>query len=119
MHPFLMVNSLGVSSRKQPGKMVSLKLPAKPGAQLVLYHGASQLALFKSLQQQGIVGKTATLSCTFVPADLFAAWFYVHTQPPGNANEFALEGGDMLGRGGGGAVFEEPPQVPREFDLCI
>ena len=57
--------------------MVSEQLPKKKGAKLVLYHLASPLMLQQTLQEQGIEGKTARLSCTYVPTDLYAAWRYL------------------------------------------
>ena len=33
--------------------------------------------LCQTLQEQGVVGKAVTLSCTFVPTDVFAAWRYI------------------------------------------
>ena len=45
-------------------RMVLEKLPKK-GAKLVLHHLHSKLQLDQSLQEQGILGETATLSCTF------------------------------------------------------
>lgn len=57
--------------------MVSEQLPKKKGAKLVLYHLASPLMLQQTLQEQGIGGKTARLSCTYVQTDLYAAWRYL------------------------------------------
>eukprot|EP00435_Cladocopium_sp_Y103_P073112 s627_g42.t1 len=71
--------------------MVTRKLPPKPGEKLALYHGISKLMLDKTLQEQGILGMAVTLSCTFCPTDLSAAWLFVQ----GNASqedELALEG---------------------------
>ena len=45
----------------------------------------------KELQAQGIVGKAATLSCTYVPTDLYAGWCSVHGLPVSQV-ELALEG---------------------------
>ena len=47
--------------------MVSKQLPPKKGGKSALHHIESQLMLHKTLQEQGIVGKAATLSCTYVP----------------------------------------------------
>ena len=48
-------------------RMVLEKLPTKKGAKLVLHHLHSKLLLGQSLQEQGILGETATLSCTYDP----------------------------------------------------
>jgi hypothetical protein len=45
----------------------------------------------KELRAQGIVGKAATLSCTYVPTDLYAGWCSVHGLPVSQV-ELALEG---------------------------
>lgn len=48
-------------------------------------------ALHQTLQEQGILSQTATLSCTYIPTDLHTAWRYVvNMQVTGE--EFALEG---------------------------
>ena len=69
-------------------KMVSEKLPPKPGAGLALYHGDSNLLHHQSLKEQGIVGKAATLTCTFDQTDLYAAWCFLTGRE--NSEEFAL-----------------------------
>ena len=72
-------------------KMVAGKLPSKPGAKCHLYQDLSQLMLNKTLQEQGIVGQEATLTCTFCPTDLGDAWSFVQ----GTASQedpLALEG---------------------------
>eukprot|EP00435_Cladocopium_sp_Y103_P050236 s19_g15.t1 len=55
-------------------QMISKHLPPKKGAKPTLHHLDSQLVLHQTLQEQGIVGKVVTLSCTYVPTDLYAAW---------------------------------------------
>ena len=55
-------------------QIISNQLAQKKGAQLTLHHLDLPLLLHKELQAQGIIGKAATLSCTFVPTDLYAAW---------------------------------------------
>eukprot|EP00438_Fugacium_kawagutii_P028272 Skav234030 [mRNA] locus=scaffold1723:108684:111476:+ [translate_table: standard] len=54
-------------------QMVSRHLP-KRGAKPTLQHLASPLILDQTLREQSITGETATLSCTYVPTDLVAAW---------------------------------------------
>ena len=62
-------------------RMVSNRLPGKKGGKPTLYHLDSPLILHKELQVQGIVGKAARLSCTYVPTDLYAAWCEVQEMP--------------------------------------
>ena len=71
-------------------KMVSRQLPWKKGARISLHRLDLPLMLHQTLQEQGIVDNT-TLSCTFVPTDLFAAWSYLKGFPVPEA-EVALEG---------------------------
>jgi len=47
--------------------------------------------LHQTLQEQGIEGRNATLSCTLVPTDLYAAWCYVQGMQA-SEEHFALEG---------------------------
>ena len=72
-------------------QMVSTQLSGKAGAKIVLTHLDAHLVLSQSLEQQGIVGKTATLACTYVPTDLYLAWCFLQGLPTQEA-EFALEG---------------------------
>ena len=72
-------------------KMVSERLPAKKGAKLAIYHLTTPLILAKSLQEQGISGKTERLLCTYVPTDLYAAWCYLQGFQVFD-EEFALDG---------------------------
>jgi hypothetical protein len=46
-------------------RLVSEKLPRKPGARLVVHHMNAKLTLNQTLGEQGIVGKSAMLSCTY------------------------------------------------------
>ena len=59
-------------------RMVSEQLPFKPGAKIYLHHMETSLKLHQSLQQQGISMSSATLSCTYMPTDLLAAWRFVN-----------------------------------------
>ena len=72
-------------------QMVSMQLPLKKGTKLSLHHVDSPLILDKALQEQGIVGKAATLSCTYVPTNLYAAWCAVQGLPVTEGGH-ALEG---------------------------
>ena len=99
----LCVNGEGCSLSLSPSTlglevhtMVSEQLPKKKGAKLVLYHLASPLMLQQTLQEQGIEGKTATLSCTYVPTDLYAAWEYLQGCPVSEPH-LALDGVTQLG----------------------
>ena len=53
----------------------------------------SNLTLCQTLQEQGVVGKAVTLSCTSVPTDVFAAWHYIQRLLVPDEN-LLLEGGD-------------------------
>ena len=57
-------------------QLVLQKLASKRGAKLLLHHGSAALALNQTLQEQGIVSETKTLSAlsaTYMPANLYAA----------------------------------------------
>jgi hypothetical protein len=58
-------------------RLLSEKLPCKPGAKLALHHVNRKLALEETLGEQGIVGKSAMLSCTYTPTNVYTAWCYV------------------------------------------
>ena len=76
-------------------RLVSEKLPCKQGARLVVHHGNGELKLDENLAEQGIVGKSAMLSCTYIPTNLYAAWLYACGSAFELLNcerEFALEG---------------------------
>ena len=72
-------------------RMVSKQFPRKRGAHLTLHYLDSPLILHKELQAEGIVVKAATLSCTYVPTDLYAAWCTVQGLPVSH-RELALQG---------------------------
>lgn len=73
-------------------RLVCEHLPPKAGGKRSLHHDESQLLLDKTLQEQGIVGKVATLSCTFSSTDTYAAWRFVRGVA-GFENDFeALDG---------------------------
>ena len=72
-------------------RLVSEKLPCKPGAKLAVHHVNRKLALEETLGEQGIVGKSAMLSCTYIPTNVYTAWCYVCGLPTAE-REFALEG---------------------------
>eukprot|EP00435_Cladocopium_sp_Y103_P042795 s11_g11.t3 len=56
--------------------MVSM-VASKRGAKLTLYHGTSALVMDQTLQEQGIVSEVTSLSCTYMPANLHAAWCFI------------------------------------------
>jgi len=62
-------------------KLVSESLPCKPGAKLAVHHVNANLELNQTLGEQGIVGKSAMLSCTYIPTNVYTAWNYVYGLP--------------------------------------
>jgi hypothetical protein len=60
----------GSCTGREVYRMVSARLPKK-GGQPKLYNGSSPLILHKALQEQGIVSGDASLSCTYVPTNLY------------------------------------------------
>ena len=72
-------------------RLVSQKLPCKPGAKLALHHMNSKLKMSQTLGKQGIVEKSATLSCTYIPTNVYTAWCYVRGLPTSEGH-FAIEG---------------------------
>ena len=70
---------------------VSKQLPPKKGGRIILHRFDSRIILHQTLHGQGIVGKAATLSCTYVPTNLYAAWCCI-TGLPVPEKELALEG---------------------------
>ena len=76
-------------------RLVAKKLPCKPGAQLAVHHVNRKLTLDETLGEQEIVGKSAMLSCTYVPTNLCTAWNYVCGLPTSD-REFAMEGVTQL-----------------------
>eukprot|EP00435_Cladocopium_sp_Y103_P061201 s312_g22.t2 len=76
-------------------RLVSEKLPCKPGAKLAMHHINRKLILDQTLTEQEIVGKSEMLSCTYMPTNLYTAWRYA-SQLPICEREFALEGVTQL-----------------------
>ena len=74
---------------------ISQRLPSKKGRRCMIHHKNSPLLLHQTLQEQGIVGKTATLSCTFVPTDLYKSLCYIRGVPI-SEQESALEGVTLI-----------------------
>ena len=72
-------------------RLVSEKFPWKPGAKLAMFHENRKLNLDQTLREQGIVEKSAVLSCTYMPTILYTAWRYV-SELLTCEREFALEG---------------------------
>ena len=75
----LCLNGDGCTLALNPGtlgrevhQLVLEQLRGKKGRKLSLHHKASPLMPDQTLQEQGI-DQAATLSCTFVPTDLYAA----------------------------------------------
>ena len=73
-------------------RLVSKKLSCKPGAKLVVHHVNRKLKLHENLGDQGIIGQTAVLSCTYIPTDVYTAWRYACDELPNCDRECALEG---------------------------
>jgi hypothetical protein len=71
-------------------QMISRKLPPKKGGKLTLQNHDAQLFFDQTLRQQGILGKAATLSCTYVPTNLYVAWH--STQEDISEVDFSIEG---------------------------
>ena len=76
-------------------RLVSEKLPCKPGAKLAVHHVNTKLTLNQTLAEQGVVGKSAMLSCTYIPTNVYTAWRYVCGLPT-SVGEVALEGVTQL-----------------------
>ena len=93
-------------------RMVLKQLPRKKGGQLTLQHLDSPLIWHKSLQEQGIVGKAATLSCTYVPSDLYAAWRAIRGLPVPQG-ELAVGG---VTRIVGAATLESLSRLPQSLE---
>ena len=72
-------------------RLVSEKLPCKPGAKLAVYHGNAMLALDQALGEQGITKEVAVLSSAYIPTNLYTAFRYVQGIPNGE-RDFVLEG---------------------------
>ena len=99
-------------------QMVLEQLP-KRGGRLALQNLASPLVLGQTLQEQGIEGQDVTLSCTYVPTDMCAAWRYASGLFGGVEEEFALEGlTEMLGASDGEYLYN-PFFEPRKLDVWI
>ena len=74
-------------------RLVSEKLPRKSGAKIAVQHLNEKLKLDENLGEQGIVGKSATLSCTYIPINVYTAWLCLSASDlPDCEREFALEG---------------------------
>ena len=72
-------------------RLVSKNLSCKAGAKLVVHSVNRKLTLDENLEDQGIVGKKAMMSCTYIPTDVYTAWRYASALPTCE-REFALEG---------------------------
>ena len=79
-------------------RMVSKHLPPRKGGKITLHHGDWELLLNQTLQQQGVLGKPATLSCTYVPTDLYGAWRSIQDEAFRILDtNFSLEGVTLIG----------------------
>ena len=76
-------------------RLVSEKLPCRPGAKLAVHHVNAKLRLNQTLGEQGMVGTSATLSCTYIPTNVYRAWCYICGLRTCEEN-FVLEGVTQL-----------------------
>ena len=90
-------------------RLVSEKLPCKPGAKLAVHHVNTKLTLNQTLAEQGIVGKSAMLSCTYIPTNVYTAWCYVCGLPT-SERQVALEGVTQLEAATEGKYLEYLPR---------
>ena len=98
-------------------RLVSEKLPRKPGARLVVHHMNAKLTLNQTLGEQGIVGKSAMLSCTYIPTNVYTAWCYVCGLPTCE-REFVLEGVTKIEGATSGEYLRHLPQSLATLTLC-
>eukprot|EP00435_Cladocopium_sp_Y103_P018545 s3166_g4.t1 len=93
-------------------QIVSQQLPSRKGRRTTVQHGNSRLMLGQTLQEQGIVGTAVTLSATFVPTDVYAAWRYIQGLPvPDGA--LSLEGLTRIS----GISPRELLQLPKSLEI--
>ena len=90
-------------------RLVSEKLPRKPGPKLAMHHVNAKLTLNQTLAGQRIVGTSAMLSCTYTPTNVYTAWRYVCGLPT-SEGEFALEGVTQLEATTGGEYLHYLPR---------
>ena len=86
-----MLSLSGSTLASELHRMVLEQFPSKRGSKLMLQHRAVAFVLHQTLQEQGIAGKPATVSCVYLPTGLGAAWSYVRGFPF-IEEEFVLEG---------------------------
>ena len=90
-------------------RLVSEKLPCKPGAKLAVHHVNAKLKLNETLGEQGVVGKSAMMSCTYIPTKVYTAWCYVCGLPTCE-REVELEGVTQLGGAASGEYLHNLPR---------
>ena len=90
-------------------RLVSEKLPCKPGTKLAVHHVNAKLTLNQTLGEQGIVGESAMLSCTYIPTSVYTAWCYVCGLPT-SERDVALEGVTQLEGATGGEFLHYLPR---------
>jgi len=91
-------------------RLLSEKLPRKPGAKLAVHHVNAKLTLDQTLGEQGIVGKSAMLSCTYTPTNVYTAWCYVCGLPTCE-REFVLQGVTKIDRATSGEYLHHFPKA--------
>ena len=89
-------------------RLVSEKLPRKPGAKLAMHHVNAKLTLNQTLAEQRIAGTSAMLSCTYIPTNVYTAWCCVCGLPT-SEREIALEGVTQLEAATGGEYLRYLP----------
>ena len=90
-------------------RLVSQKIPCKPGAKLAVHHVNGKLTLDQTLGEQGIVGKSVMLSRTYVPTNVYTAWRYACGLPTCE-RALAIEGVAQLELVTGGEYLHHLPR---------
>ena len=91
-------------------------IQAAPSVSCVPY---IKLVLHESLQQQGLGGKRAQVSATYMPVNLHAAWRFAHGNSSEDA-EFSLTGDYRSERGEkrNGRLAVQFAREPAQIDIC-
>ena len=97
-------------------KLVSERLPCKPAVKLAVHHVNRNLTLDRTLGEQGI-GKSAMLSCTYIPTNVFTAWCHVRGLPTCE-RELVLEDVTQLEGAVPGDYLQNLPQSLARLNLC-
>ena len=98
-------------------RLVSEKLPCKPGAKLAVHHVNAKLTLDQTLREQKIVERSTILSCTYIPTNVYTAWCSVCGLPT-SEREFELEGVTRLEGAVPGEYLHHLPQSLAKLTFC-